>query len=233
MIRWTVSIALAAPGSSHTSSGVRRHAGLAEGVEAQGHQPQRLERERRDGERADQDAVQRRVEPPEREAGEQEREREQPQVAEPDRADEPTDPDSQWRSSIDTNQTNPMATINAPTWLSGRRAQPANPLAMNDQPTNSHSTASSPKPSAVAATTITATPMARPTGTSARRRRTRPRPTGAPAQGCRKRDRPPTVTGRPDRASVRACLKRCSFFTTSTCRTSSSDASRTARGTSS
>ena len=82
--------------------------------------------------RADQRAVDRVSSRHEREAGEQERERQQPQVAEPDPARQRRPAPPTGAAAATTNQTSPITTISAPTRFSGRR--PADDAAGQERP---------------------------------------------------------------------------------------------------
>ena len=124
----------------------------------------------------------------------------------------------------------PTAIISAPVRFSGRRSQPAMPLAMNAQPTTRNSSDSSPNSSWPIDHDDRDDADRRPRRRSARGAASRDASRGREVQrGCGgQRGRGATIT----RGRVRVCPRRCKSFNTSTWRTWPSGARRTARRTS-
>ena len=159
--RWTRVDGVGQPGLVGHHQDVPRHPCLSERVEVEEHQPQQFERDHHDRQRADQHAVDRLREMREREAGQQERQRQQPQVAEPDA-------ERQRRRRHPLARAAARRTTRARSRASARRPGSPGvasiataPLARNDQPTISDTTASYERPSR-ATTTNAVTPDAKP-----------------------------------------------------------------------
>ena len=231
MTRWTVSTRVGQPGLVGHHQDVPRHARLAERVEAQEHQPQRLERDHHDRQRADQHAI--------RAARTGARAGSRP-AGRPAAA-------ARGRRARSRRSAAPAPSTGA---AAARRTRPARSRASARR---RGSPAAAPRPPlrwpGTTSRRSATTHRVEPDALGGPRRRPPSRPDARPAtiserrssagrtrvgRGCSmgvgsQRDRTPTLTGCEGRAlGSGGCPRRCRSSITSTCRTWSRSASRTA-----